>query len=66
MDSEYYNPSQSMHVLLPIKSIVEEFMSQVDVPSSLSGVNQRVHATTNIHINNIGALTLVPEQHSTA
>ena len=43
MESEYYSLSQSMQALLPIKSIVEEFMKQVNVHYHLCGVGQRVH-----------------------
>ena len=63
MESEYYSLSQSMRALLPIKSIVEEFMQQVNVPNHLRGVGQRVHATT--HEDNTGALTLATEQRLT-
>ena len=60
MESEYYSLSQLMQALLPIKSIVKEFMKQVNVPYHLRGVGQSVHAMT--HEDNTSTLILATEQ----
>ena len=63
-ESEYYSLSQSMRALLPIQSLLTEFMKQVDVPANLRGIGQTVHATT--HEDNTSALTLATEQRLTS
>ena len=63
-ESEYYALSQSMRALLPLQSIVEEFMNVVDVPTALRNVNRRVHATA--HEDNTSALSLATGQRLTS
>ena len=61
--SEYYSLSQSMRALLPIQSLVSEFMTLVNVPELLTSVYHVVHATT--HEDNTSALSLTTEQRLT-
>ena len=63
-ESEYYSLSQSMRALLPIQSLVSEFMERVDVPVDLRGVEKVVHATA--HEDNTSALSLATEQRLTS
>mgnify|MGYP000857262147 FL=1 len=63
-ESEYYSLSQSMRALLPIQSLVSEFMERVEVPAHLRGVEKIVHATA--HEDNTSALSLATEQRLTS
>ena len=63
-ESEYYSLSQSMRALLPIQSLVSEFMERVDVPVDLRGVEKVVHATA--HEDNTSALSLATGQRLTS
>ena len=63
-ESEYYSLSQSMRALLPIQSLITEFMQTVDVPRALRNVGQKVHATA--HEDNTSALSLATEQRLTS
>ncbi len=63
-EREYYSLSQSMQALLPIQSLITEFMQMVDVPYALRNVGQKVHATA--HEDNTSALSLAKEQHLTS
>ena len=62
-ESEYYSLSQSMRALLPIQSLMTEFMDEVDVPENLQSIDCVVHAT--VHENNTSALSLAVDQRLT-
>ena len=62
-ESEYYSLSQSMRALLPIKRLLSEFMTKVEIPANLQSVDRVVHATT--HEDNTSALSLATEQRLT-
>ena len=62
-ESKYYSLSQSMRALLPIQSLVSEFMTLVNVPEHLRSIDHEVHTTT--HKDNTSALSLATEQRLT-
>ena len=62
-ESEYYSLSQSMRALLPIQSLMTEFMDEVDVPENLQSIGRVVHAT--VHERNTSALSLMVDQQLT-
>ena len=52
-----------MRALLPIQSLVSEFMTLVNVPEYLRSIDRVVHATT--HEDNTSALSLATEKRLT-
>ena len=52
-----------MRALLPIQSLMTEFMNQVNVPENLQSIDRVVHATA--HEDNTSALSLAVDQRLT-
>ena len=61
--SEYYALSQSMRVLLPIRSTLIEMINNIIFPSHLQVFNNQITTTT--HEDNTSAITLANDQRMT-
>ena len=63
-ESEYYALSQSMRVLLPIRSLLIEMVEHIDFPPHLRLFDNNLLTTT--HEDNTSALSLATDQHITS
>jgi len=63
-ESECYALSQSMRVLLPIRSTLIEMINNISFPSQLKVFNNQLTTTT--HQDNTSALTLANDQRITS
>ena len=63
-ESEYYSLSQAMRVLLPIRALIEEVMSNVDIPPQLRTLGNHIRAT--VHEDNTSCLSLATDQRITS
>jgi hypothetical protein len=63
-ESEYSALSQSMRALLPLRELVLEIISNVDIPKPLCSMNSTIQS--NVHEDNSSALILANEQRLTS
>jgi len=63
-ESEYSALSQSMRALLPLRELVLEIISNVDIPKPLCSMNSTIQS--NVHEDNSSALILATEQRLTS